>query len=251
MSPEEPNPDVLAAEEDPQVSKDKLFTFKDIEGKEQFEVIEKIGKFLDFIKIKDPRIVGISIMGSTVKGYAYPNLSTENDKASDVDIIYIYSDPNEIRESELFWKEWKGIEKLEPFIDEFNRSNNIEITPLRKATNLACFNNQNSVDDSELVNNPAWKIGALVFPYFGDVNQMNVAIETVRERIAKIDEPYKGKWVERFASGFQNGRLDNSDKAWERLYSGREDLPNFKTLEDYKQERIKMFRDRIRKLFID
>ncbi len=211
--------------------KEKLFTFKDVDGKEQFETIELAGRLLDFLRKKDERIKSISIVGSTVKGHAINN----GRKKSDLDICLIYNDEhsNSKSESDVSYNaEYK-------YFPEFASESNVEIHPLSEV-NVA------TLDKVSVLSNPCMKIEGLIFPMLGDVTANDAILQRVRDIVMNLTPEEKNVWVDKFVNDVM--RHEHSRKY---LIRTGQDIYDSGIRLEYLEKIKRLYRQRISKLFID
>lgn len=220
-----------------QPKEEKLFTFKDIEGNQQFEAIEDAGKLLDFLREKDPKIKLISIVGSTVKGYALskPRMIPGISKISDIDICLIYEDEkaDDIGGSNTSYKAEYH------YIPMFQEQCKREIHALSEINML-------KLTKQEIVHNPALCISGLVYPVIGDRNIFNEYIDKVRRVISDLSQSESESWIENFTSGIM--KYEHTHKSMMRR---GEDENSRGSVDKFRDSRYKLYRERIKKLFID
>jgi predicted nucleotidyltransferase len=222
---------IIYEDVNPKIEEAQLFTFKDIEGDQQFDIVEKAGRLLDYLKSQDDRIISISILGSTVKGYAINN----GEEVSDLDICLIYSDenPSETTGSQISADaEWG-------YFPTFSRDNKVEIHPLSEV-------NMAKLDKGKVIEHPSNVIMGLVFPMFGNVDDIKSCINKIKDMLIDLPDEGKDMWVKRFVDGVMFWEF--TDKALPRL--GKNNA-NQATVREYEDTRRKLYEERIHKLFID
>jgi hypothetical protein len=213
-----------------------LFTWKDIESKEQYKTIEEAGYLLDLLRKKyrwnifdllstaDSKIIGLGILGSTVKGYA---INSAGKYPSDLDVCIIYDDPGTDAEDSLE----KTINKCFPRCEE-KAQRNIQ---LLEEINIA------QLSKEEVIKNPHLSIGGLMFPILGNVTRIKHCHDKIRTFIADLSVEEKEDWVRRFVDKI----YEDTSKQIERGFIRAEEK------EAYKKDRLQLYEKRIRKLFID
>lgn len=222
MNPESKPEIPLAENDDSQIKEDKLFTFKDIEGNNQYEAVELAGKLLDFLKEKDLRIKAISICGSTVKGYA--------DRDSDLDIYLIYED--DYAGGSVF----ADVESK--YIPEFEEEYSVKI-------HLLDHINMTLINDSIIIKYPHF-VRELVFPIIGDVDLVKSYIIKVRDIVSRLNHSEQDEWVRNFIKFLKLAETPKKESKRRESY-GLE----YKKTSSIIEDRLKVYEQRIKKLFID
>jgi len=220
--------------ENSQVMEDRLFTFRDIDGNEQFETVEKIGRLGDYLREMDSRIIGVSIAGSTVKGYSKP----ESEKKSDVDLYIIYND----NDKNLSSHEQSDVMKNAhtDYLPKFSKNNNIKIDHLN-------WGGLNIADLSpHIIFSVPQIVKPLIFPIFGDTDEVKSCIDVVKSAVSNWTPEQKKGWVSVLAA-FAVGGTYESDKFFAR--NGIESTPQL--VEEYRKKKKEMYKERIQKLFIN
>ncbi len=207
---------------DSQTEEKKLFTLRDIEGKSQFETVEKIGRLGDFLREKDPRIVGVSVVGSTVKGYALP----ESERVSDVDIILIFRSSESIKDDISYNVQYR-------YIPEFEKDNDISI-------HLIAETDVNNIDRMHTQFEPGFYLRGLFYPFFGDRAEYIKYINEIKNILAPLSIAEKRHWATSLSRNLVFP--DSGTKARERLGVDEE---------EYLRTRTSQFEKYLTKLFFE
>lgn len=218
----------------PSEAEGELFTFKDIEGNEQFEMVDKIGRLGDFLRSRDPRIIGVSVAGSTVKGYSKP----ESEKKSDVDLYIIYNDNDQklssLEQSDVMVKAHAD------YLPKFSKDNNIKIDHLNwGGLNIANLS-------PHIIFTVPQVVKPLIFPIFGDTDEAKSCINVVKSVVSNWTQEQKRNWASVLAT-YAVGDTYEADKFFTR--NGIESTSQL--VEKYQKKKKEMYKERIKKLFID
>lgn len=219
----------INADEPEKISK-TLFTFVDSNGHEQHDVVEKVDKLLKKIGEFLPEGALISVVGSSFQGHALPIRSY----MSDIDIMIYYN-------GEIDSNKHPGIYSIRyDVIPEFERSEGVQIDILRE------IELDELDDDLAIIFSPNIFLSGFVYPTFGDVDLINEKISKVRSVIKKLSNDDKDKWLNRFSQGILNDTFTKKPL-------GRRGLdPELKNnIEIYRNNKLKLVRERIKSLFID
>ncbi len=218
----------------------KLFTFKDIDGNEQYEAIEDVNKFYNDIKAIHPSVVAVSIVGSTVKGYARSE-NSEYEAKSDIDLCVILDDSNAVGNHGMSIPAADIEFKLLP---KFNRRTDRKYK-LEFHGDVLIPTIWQSIDR---IRKYPTTIAGLLYPYVGDVTRMNQAIEEVRDIVRTFTN--QEQWAMKFAESIVEN--ESISKAVERkLEKGNIKPEGIFPWDEYRNQRIKLYYERIKKLFID
>lgn len=230
----EQQPEILTEERNQdtplEVDKAKLFTFQDMEGKEQSVKIKIITKLAQDLIAKDPSVVGLTVTGSTVQGYSLDG--------SDID-INIVVDSSEGTQNNFGSR---GNQRLSDLFME-------EVTIFSKTVGtsfdiLEC-KNIGTLNEKNLLENPSSEVGILIYPFFGDEKKKADLILKVKDILKHLDYLEIEAWINDFAAGMIGGDLP--EKKFKRL-----GIPQTSTNRlEYIEQRQAKYKQKIREMFID
>lgn len=214
-------------------SENKLFQPRDIEGepvKEQFDYIRELFKYASQL---DPRLKGITIIGSTLKGYALPG------KKSDIDIILIADDSPIISS--------RGQETYD-FLANFLGAEN-ELKEIREKAGLPVFKTEEvlrtdinkltpeKIEDIHSLGT-LWAMQGLVFPGVGDLEKYRQIVRNVIKTYPKEKREYWIKYLTNNIAAHFNTR-----KPFERGMISKDEK------EKFLQKKRELVEARVRRIF--
>jgi predicted nucleotidyltransferase len=213
----------------------ELFTFHDTEGGQQIEVAKILDQVLIDLKKEIPELGGISIVGSTFRGYAKPH-NKERD-GSDADICLIVDKDVSYTEEDL--------EKLVRIADSFYLES---MDKYGIAIEVLGVVNISNLNITSVINNPTGTLRPLVFPIYGDEGVSEKGNKAVKEIIDAnmTTGEQKDQWAERFAKDLVD-RYIHVDKPMSRVGlnpSIEEEVIKFKN------DQYNLYLSRIKGLFL-
>lgn len=229
MNPESESKILAVETSESQTEEEKLFTLNDIEGHEQLEKISRIKELVEILNNKDPRVVGLTVTGSTVQGYALPE--------SDIDINIVFDSSGTSIESVLP----KG-QRLSDFFQ-----NDVTDFSSRVGTSfelLGC-KDLGLLDEGNLLEDPAAEIGILVYPFFGDEKKRGEIVLRVREILKHLDTIELERWINDFATGMSGDDLP------EKKFRRSGIILTHADRTEYIEKRRALYKQKIKEIFVD
>ncbi|MES3031994.1 MAG: hypothetical protein V4699_01995 [Patescibacteria group bacterium] len=213
----------------------KLFQPKNIEGEPVTEELSYIRELFNYVSEKEPRLKGIAVIGSTLKGYSRQN----GDKRSDIDIIEICDDSTTTSPRGMITYDF--LAKFHDAQKEFDIKREKEGLPNFK-TEGVLKTDINQLTPERIKNiedlGTLWTITGLVFPGAGDLETYR---KIVRDEINKYPKEEKEKWLKSFINYLE--AHFNSRQALERGMIKKEDE------EDFLRKRKELLNARVRRVF--
>ena len=169
--------------------KHKLFQPKNIEGEPVKEELDYVRELFKLASEADPRLKGITIIGSTLKGYAYP------ESKSDIDIGVFCDNPAQL--------DSRGHHEVDDFFAKFLEAEK-ELNSQRETKNLPVFktevvliNNDANYLTPDLIKDikylgTIWAMECLIFPGVGDLESYR---NIVRNEINTYSKTEKEEWL--------------------------------------------------------
>lgn len=211
------------------LEEDKLFTLNDIEGHEQLEKISRIKELVEILNNKDPRVVGLTVTGSTVQGYALPE--------SDIDISIVFDSSGASIEPVLP----KG-QRLSDFFQ-----NDVTDFSSRVGTSFELLGCKDFglLDEGNLLEDPAAEIGILVYPFFGDEKKRGEIVLKVRGILKHLDTLKLERWINDFATGMSGDDLP------EKKFRRSGIILTHADRTEYIEKRRALYKQKIKEIFVD
>ena len=223
--------------------KNKLFQPKNIEGKPVKEELQYVRDLFELASKADPRLKGITIIGSTLKGYA----KSVGEKVSDIDVMIVYDDSQGISPKS---QQVSATDFIVKFYDAVNNLNDI-----RKERKLPTFKivaitrcNINNLTPRQIRELPSLSylgtegisryVAGLVFPGVGDLETYR---KIVRDEISKYPKDEKENWLKYLIDYAVKGV--DSKKTLERGIIKEDEE------KDFLEARRKLINARVRRIF--
>jgi len=212
--------------------KHKLFQPKNFEGKPTKEELEYIRNLFEFASKADSRLKGITIIGSTLKGYSKPG--------SDIDIKIICDDSPGVdpygHKIFDFFAEFKGsIERLNKKIERAgSKVFKVEEVGTANVNYLTPEGIRNIANDLGAL----WSATSLVFPGVGDLETYR---KIIRDQMKTYPSEERERWLDYVTKSIVS-KFD-SGKFIERGTLKKEDE------EEFLKARQKLIEARVRRIF--
>ncbi len=170
--------------------KHKLFQPRNVEGEPTTEELGYVRELFKVASQEDSRLKGITIIGSTVKGYARPG----NEHISDIDIVTVCD--NSLRVDSQGWRTYDFLAEFEKSREKLNSIRVKKGLPIFKIDEVSyCDINYLTPERIKEINDlgTLWNVESLVFPSVGDLETYR---RIIRNEINKYPKEEKEKWLQ-------------------------------------------------------